>query len=177
MSRRFGRPTESRQFGGGVIVFCIVKLMNSLSPTVLSYVNKTNVFFKITFISCPLLHGLVSFSWWVMEFDLYLFFLRKKERGNLLMIPQAAIIKCQNMWHKLVGLVSEQGHRFVFHAFFILYIYIYLTSSLHSSYFNLANIKRESSSFSSTLLPSTYWSHRLYCHHLIEAIISQGTVY
>ena len=86
------------------------------------------------------------------------FFLRKKERGNLLMIPQAAIIKCQNMWHKLVGLVSEQGHRFVFHAFFILfiYIYIYLTSYLHSSYFNLANIKRESSSFSSTLLLSTY---------------------
>ena len=69
------------------------------------------------------------------------------------MIPQAAIIKCQNTWHKLVGLISEQG---IASSSVHFSSYIYLTSSHHSSYFNLVDLKREGSSFLSTLLPSTY---------------------
>ena len=39
-----------------------VWLMGSLRPTASPYVNKFNTFFGITLISCPLLHGSVSFN-------------------------------------------------------------------------------------------------------------------
>ena len=54
MSRRSGHPTEGRQLGGKVIIFCTVKLTGSLSPMVLSYVNKTNIFFlKLPILAAP----------------------------------------------------------------------------------------------------------------------------
>ena len=46
MSRRSGRPIESRRLEGRIVVFCIVKLMGSLSLTVLSY--------KINILKLPL---------------------------------------------------------------------------------------------------------------------------
>ena len=87
-----------------------------------------------------------------------------KRKGHLWMIARAAIIKFLNTWHKLVGLVSGWGSHFVFRAFFFLYIYIYISPPpLIPLISTFADLKREGSSFLNTLLPSTYWSHRLYC--------------
>ena len=49
-SRRSSRLIESRQLEGRVVIFCIVKLTGSLSPMVLYYMDKTNIFLKITYI-------------------------------------------------------------------------------------------------------------------------------
>ena len=144
-------PTESRRLEGRVVIFCIVKLTSPLSSVALYYMDKTDIFLKITLINCPLLHGPINFSWpgygvWFVPF-FFFFFFWEKGRGYLLMIPWIANIKCQDTGHKLVGLVSEQGCRFVSRAFFLLYIYIYISHFLpHFFYFIIADLQRESSS-------------------------------
>ena len=45
-SRQSGRPIEGLRLRDEVVVFYTVKLIGSLSPMVLSYVNKTNIFFS-----------------------------------------------------------------------------------------------------------------------------------
>ena len=83
---------------------------------------------------------------WSLICSTFFFFFKKKRRGYLLMTPWVANIKCQNTWHKPVGLVSEQGHHFVSSALFsYIYIYIYLSHLLpHFSYFIIADLQRES---------------------------------
>ena len=129
-------PTESRRLEGRVVIFCIVKLTSPLSSVALYYMDKTDIFLKITLINCPLLHGPINFSWpgYGVWFVPFFFFFWEKGRGYLLMIPWVANIKCQDTGHKLVGLVYEQGRRFVSRAFFLLYIYIYIYISLPSSF-------------------------------------------
>jgi len=58
-SRRFGHPTESCRLEGRVVIFCIVKLTGSLSLIVLYYMDKTNIFLKINFIS-SIMTGVLS---------------------------------------------------------------------------------------------------------------------
>ena len=76
----------------------------------------------------------------IIPFSFSFFFLEEKGRGYLLMIPRAANIKCQNMWHKPVGLLFEQGNRFVSYAFFFLCISHLLP---HFFYFIIADLERE----------------------------------
>ena len=50
-SRRSSCPTESCWLKGRVVIFCVAKLTGSLSLTVLYYMDKTNIFLKITLIN------------------------------------------------------------------------------------------------------------------------------
>ena len=88
--------------------------------------------YNFTLISCPLLDSLVSLSWWVMELNFIINFpLFRQERVNHLWgILQAAFIKCLNTWRNLIGSAFGRGHRFVFRAYFPLYIPYPLSSFL-----------------------------------------------
>ena len=104
-------------------------------------------FSKLPFLAAPysmapsaLTDGLWSL---ICNFFILCIFFQEKGKGHLLMIPRAAIIKCQNMWHKPIGLISERGRHFVSLAFFFLYIPHLLP---HFSYFTIADLKKESSS-------------------------------
>ena len=112
-----------------------VRLMSSLGPLLSPHVDKFNNIIKLSLLATP-----YSIA--------FLLFFQEKGQEHLLMISSAAIIKCQNTWHKPVGLVSEQGHHFVSSALFsyiYIYIYIYLSHLLpHFSYFIIADLQRES---------------------------------
>ena len=123
-----------------------VRLTSSLGPSTLSNVSKCIILLELPLLAAPysMTPSALADGLWSLICSLYIYiYIQEKGKGYLLMIPRAAIIKCQNTWHKPVGLVSKQGRCFVSRAYFFLYISHLLP---HFSYFIIADLKRESTS-------------------------------
>ena len=115
-----GIVMESLAFDIVVFVFLNAqqKLTGSLGPLASSNMDEYNLP-KLPLSTAPYSMAPLALAdgLWSLICTFSIIFILSEKTGCSLMVPWAAIIKCWDTWHKLVGLVSRQKRRFVAHVF------------------------------------------------------------